>query len=246
MPLAAAEMVLVRLAYVADLPSPAELIRQLRAAARRPAAGRPPASGGRWRRIARHGGRRRPSPRRRRRPGREPAPQRPVARAGVRRCRRRTGCPNPETLPRRRGAARREREGSPVLVSSTAASIWSASSRAGSSSADGRAPRELSAGVGKLLTEWTGRRWLVTVVGRAAASRRCRAGRSAKTPRRWTEVAQHPVVRAVLDAFPGAAFEVRDVADRSRSDGDACGRGRRHRLRREPRPTWTIQENSKP
>ena len=75
-----------------------------------------------------------------------------------------------------------------------------------------KAQTDLSGRVGKLLTEWTGRRWMVTVSGAPGEPTLSEQDHSAKT-QALEEAAQHPVVRAVLDIFPDAKLEVRDVAE---------------------------------
>jgi DNA polymerase-3 subunit gamma/tau len=75
-----------------------------------------------------------------------------------------------------------------------------------------RAQTELSGRVGKLLTEWTGRRWMVTVSGAPGEPTLSEQDHSAKT-QALEEASRHPVVRAVLDTFPDAKLEVRDVAE---------------------------------
>lgn len=72
---------------------------------------------------------------------------------------------------------------------------------------------ELSGRVGKLLTEWTGRRWMVTISGAPGEPTLGEQDRNAKTRAR-EEAARHPVVRAVLDIFPGSEIsEVRDLTE---------------------------------
>jgi len=77
---------------------------------------------------------------------------------------------------------------------------------------DEHAPRNLANRLGALLSEWTGRRWVVAISGEpgeatlaqqeAAADRRERA-----------EVNAHPLVQAAMAAFPGATIEaIRDLA----------------------------------
>jgi DNA polymerase-3 subunit gamma/tau len=75
------------------------------------------------------------------------------------------------------------------------------------------APRELSNRLGQLLSEWTGRRWVVSISAepgqaslRETAEARARALKS--------EAALHPLVRAVLETFPGARIEaVRELGE---------------------------------
>jgi DNA polymerase-3 subunit gamma/tau len=77
---------------------------------------------------------------------------------------------------------------------------------------DEHAPRNLANRLGALLSEWTGRRWVVAISGEpgdptlvqqeAAADRQERA-----------EVNAHPLVQAAMAAFPGATIEaIRDLA----------------------------------
>ncbi|HEX3861666.1 MAG TPA: DNA polymerase III subunit gamma/tau [Stellaceae bacterium] len=82
------------------------------------------------------------------------------------------------------------------------------------------APRDLTNRLGQLLTEWTGTRWIVAVSQAEGAPTLAEAeGQRVSAVR--NEVAAHPLVRAVLDTFPGATIAaVRDrfVADTAGSD----------------------------
>jgi DNA polymerase-3 subunit gamma/tau len=74
------------------------------------------------------------------------------------------------------------------------------------------APRNLANRLGELLGEWTGTRWLVSISGEPGAPT-LREQAAARALQMSSEAAQHPVVRAVLDTFPGAVIEtVREVA----------------------------------
>jgi DNA polymerase-3 subunit gamma/tau len=74
------------------------------------------------------------------------------------------------------------------------------------------APRDLPNRVGQMLQQWTGLRWTLVLSNeegaptlREQAESRAAAERSA--------AAAHPLVRAVLDTFPGARIEeVREIA----------------------------------
>jgi DNA polymerase-3 subunit gamma/tau len=68
--------------------------------------------------------------------------------------------------------------------------------------------------IGSLLTEWTGRRWMVGVSGAPGQPTLLEQDRSAEQAA-LQEAGSHPVVRAVLDAFPGARIE------RTRGFGDS-------------------------
>jgi DNA polymerase-3 subunit gamma/tau len=84
------------------------------------------------------------------------------------------------------------------------------------------APANLANRVGSLLSEWTGRRWVVGISGvvgqeTLADADRARADASLQAAR------AHPVVQAVMAAFPGAAItEVRDLGQIPRGADDAA------------------------
>ncbi|HEY5046806.1 MAG TPA: DNA polymerase III subunit gamma/tau [Rhizomicrobium sp.] len=78
-----------------------------------------------------------------------------------------------------------------------------------------RAPRSLSGDLAQKLKEWTETRWVITVAregGSPTLAERRAAVRTAKIE----AVAQEPLVRAVLDRFPGA--EIVAVRDRAEQD----------------------------
>jgi DNA polymerase-3 subunit gamma/tau len=70
--------------------------------------------------------------------------------------------------------------------------------------ADG-APRDLANRLGQLLGEWTGARWIVAV-SQAEGEPTCAEQEAQRASALRNEVAAHPLVRAVLDAFPGATI----------------------------------------
>jgi DNA polymerase III subunit gamma/tau len=55
------------------------------------------------------------------------------------------------------------------------------------------------------LNEWTGTRWVVAV-SKAEGAPTLEQQHQARVSELESEVAQHPLVRAVLDAFPGATI----------------------------------------
>jgi DNA polymerase III subunit gamma/tau len=195
-PLQAAEMVLVRLAYVADLPAPGDLVRELQRAGESGAAV----------------------------PARAPAPSPAASLAGPRialpaesggSAAPRLALSEPEAAPalpqpqsflevielfdRNREAMLRWHLYAHVhLVSFEAGRI---EFRPGEG-----APRELPNRLGQLLTEWTGTRWIVTV-SREDGQPTLREEAEARDASLKNEAAQHPLVRKVLDAFPGARIE---------------------------------------
>jgi DNA polymerase-3 subunit gamma/tau len=78
-----------------------------------------------------------------------------------------------------------------------------------------RAPRSLSGDLAQKLKDWTGTRWVVTVAregGAPTLSEQKNSARAAKIE----AVSQEPLVRAVLDRFPGAEI----VAVRERAEQD--------------------------
>src|SRR5439155_24461172 len=67
------------------------------------------------------------------------------------------------------------------------------------------APRDLANRLGQLLGEWTGSRWVVAVSQAAGAPTLAETAERRDSTLR-NEVAAHPLVRAVLDTFPGATI----------------------------------------
>jgi DNA polymerase-3 subunit gamma/tau len=74
-----------------------------------------------------------------------------------------------------------------------------------------RAPRTLAGDLQQKLRDWTGERWAVSIASTGGAPTLAEQKQSAKTAR-FEAVAQEPLVRAVLDRFPGAEIvAVRDT-----------------------------------
>src|SRR5262249_31172147 len=74
------------------------------------------------------------------------------------------------------------------------------------------APQNLPNRLGQLLTEWTGTRWIVSV-SREGGEATLREQFDARAQNLAGEAASHPLVRAVLETFPGARIEaVRELA----------------------------------
>ncbi|HVZ70728.1 MAG TPA: DNA polymerase III subunit gamma/tau [Rhizomicrobium sp.] len=75
-----------------------------------------------------------------------------------------------------------------------------------------RAPRTLAADLAQKLKDWTGARWMVTVAREGGAPTLAEARRAARDAV-FDNVRQQPLVRAVLDRFPGAEIvAVRELA----------------------------------
>jgi DNA polymerase III subunit gamma/tau len=74
------------------------------------------------------------------------------------------------------------------------------------------APRDLAARLGALLTEATGARWTIALSTAEGEPTVAEQGSAADAARR-TAAADHPLVRAIMDAFPGARIDtVHDTA----------------------------------
>ena len=192
---AAAEMILIRLCHVADLPPPAELVRQLSAS---PAPAAAPAPAG----AARGGG------------GGGGAPARAVAAAAA---------PQPAALPEPVPA--RPRPTSFVEVAALAASRREASLHAHLQHSvhlvrfappvielrpQAEAPRDLAGRLAAMLFEATGTRWTIAVSA-APGEPTLAEQRAALAARARDDAARHPLVRAILEAFPGARLESGDA-----------------------------------
>jgi DNA polymerase-3 subunit gamma/tau len=204
----AAAMVLVRLAYVANLPAPAELVRSIigsEASSRHSSAARPLE------------------------PARRPMPAEPSAVAAGRpsdgsALRARVEIAEPRVEPEESGApASAELEPMPQSFADVVAlfdrrreavirsHLWShlhlvhfEPGRIEFRPAAG-APRDLANRLGQLLGEWTGTRWLIAV-SEAEGEPTLRQQQERREADLRTEVACHPLVRAVLETFPGATI----------------------------------------
>src|ERR1700730_10473306 len=68
------------------------------------------------------------------------------------------------------------------------------------------APKDLAARLGALLAEATGTRWTIALSTAEGEATVADQGPAADTARR-TAAADHPLVRAIMDAFPGARID---------------------------------------
>ena len=197
----AAEMAIIRLTHVAELPSPEELVRRLGDAPVAPSPppsppSPPPAGGGRA-------------------PGRGPAAGSASARRWRRRAwRRRHRCRRPGRSPATQrfedvlALIRARRDVSLLVeVEKGVRLVRYAPGRIEFEPAEA-APPDLAARLSQRLQLWTGVRWGVAVVGSggAATIAEVRAKEKGDLEARARE---HPMVQAVLAAFPGA--EIREV-----------------------------------
>ncbi|MEE8516164.1 MAG: DNA polymerase III subunit gamma/tau [Alphaproteobacteria bacterium] len=207
-PLQAAEMVLVRLAYAADMPAPAEIVRSLTQKGAETTAGTANAAA----------------------PRAQPAspPTAPASGAGPG-----AGPGQPATAL----AASTEEAPAPVTESTApmpasftdVVELFNAKREAVlhthlvndiglvrfepgriEFSPGANAPRNLANRLGEMLSAWTGTRWVVSVAAEPGAPSLAEQKKSADQER-LDEAKNHPLVRAALDAFPGAKItEVRE------------------------------------
>jgi len=200
MPLQAAEMVLVRLAYASDLPSPADAIKALGTGGAvtqpRPAPSAPPSGATRAAvSMAAVGGAAAPA---RVTPAPAPRPE-PVAENAL---------PAPVSFVEVVALFERKREGKLAALLKRQARLVRFGEGMIEINPGKGAPSDFAGQVGKLLTEWTGQRWVVSVVNTAGAlTLHDQEIDAAKTD---------PLVKSILDAFPGAVVEAIRRADPER------------------------------
>ncbi|MBR0654509.1 DNA polymerase III subunit gamma/tau [Plastoroseomonas arctica] len=181
---AAAEMVLIRLAHVAELPTPGDLIKRLtQPGADAPPRAAPEGGGGGMRAVANGA---------------------PVMQAAP-------ALPNPQSF---RDVVALASGRKPMLHAHLVHSVHPIAV------APGRielrptpaAPRDLASQLAAFLTEQTGARWTVTLSNAEGEPTLAELGRTAAADR-MELVRSHPIVQAVLAAFPGAVMDaVRDQA----------------------------------
>ena len=183
---AAAEMVLIRLCHVADMPTPGDLVRRLTAGGarrRRPGAIRLPGRR-RWRRRARRRQRRADDLGRTGAAGRPPAEHLP-------RCRRLVGEQKEAMLHAHLlHSVHLVRFAPPVIELRP----------------QPEAPRDLASRLAALLSELTGTRWTIALSAATGEPTIAEQGNAADTARK-TAAADHPLVRAIMAAFPGARID---------------------------------------
>ena len=186
---AAAEMVLIRLAHVADLPTPGEIVKRLTESGGTDAAPRPAPGGGSGglRAMAGGGAVAAMAP--------DPAPSLPQPREWR------------EVVALASGVQ-------PMLHANLLHYVHPVRIAPGRIEIrpEPAAPRDLAAQLTSLLAERTGTRWTVTISNEEGEPTLAAQGRNAESDR--LEAARsHPLVQAILAAFPGTTIEaVRDAA----------------------------------
>ena len=208
-PIAAAEMALIRLAYAADLPSPAELIKTLTASApgEGPGAPAPGGNGGNGGTGGGNGGGGGGGTRTRM--SAAPASTAPTGASALRQ-------PQPEAMAAAAPAPElpadftavvalfgARREG--VLTAHLTNDVHLVRYEPGRIEfrPTPRAPKNLASAVTEKLTQWTGARWVIAVSNEEGQPTLAEAAAAAAADRKAQALA-HPLVRAALKTFPGA------------------------------------------
>ncbi|WP_119301725.1 DNA polymerase III subunit gamma/tau [Dongia deserti] len=212
-PLAAAEMVLIRLMHAANMPDPADLVRRLGEGNGAAAAPVPRGNGGAARTV--------PAPTQRLQTQQQIAPQATQQIApspAPRNAPQASALPQPQSFSdvvalfhaRREAILAAHLQNDVHLVQFEVGRI---DFRPGE-----RAPSNLPNRVAACLAEWTGKRWLVSVSAQTGEKTlKEQAAELAQAQRE--EAARHPLVQAVLAAFPGATIdEVRNLAPEPAAD----------------------------
>jgi DNA polymerase-3 subunit gamma/tau len=211
-PISAAEMVLIRLAYAADLPSPADLIRKLQgtsapaSTAVPPAPPPPPSPGGGVSAVSRG----------------------PAGNAAMEAAPRPDLQPQASALPQPRSfhdviaLAMEHKEG--LLEAHLTDNVHLVRFQPGRIELrpGARAPADLVGKLSQRLHEWTGARWVVTV-SREQGEPTLREQHQAAERQRQDEVNEHPLVQAAMRAFPGAQVTsiIDTAAEPAPSEGEA-------------------------
>ena len=227
-PLAAAEMALIRLAYAAELPSPAELIRSLAAEEAAPAAAPTPAPGGAGNGS---GGRQAVQAPRTLSAGAEhPSPggggrgQAALARAAETA----QGAPAEAVGPESFAAlvALVEAE-EPILGAQLRNNVHLVRFEPGRLEfrPNAHAPSNLAPRLMTLLAAWTGRRWTISVSNEAGSPTLLEQAKR-QAADRLAQARELPLVQAVLASFPGAVVEtVRELTPGAEAEAAAEAAG---------------------
>jgi DNA polymerase III subunit gamma/tau len=175
---AAAEMVLIRLCHVSDLPPPGDLVRRLSASTMQgTAAAAPPPSGGGVRAVA----------------GGAPVP----AAAAV---------PRLASFRDVTALVAEQREAMLHAHLIHSVHVVRFAPPVIELRPQPEAPKDLASRLGALLTEATGTRWTIALSTAEGEPTVAEQGTAADVARR-TAAADHPLVRAIMDAFPGARID---------------------------------------
>ncbi len=200
-PIGAAEMILIRLSYAADLPSPADLVRTLRdapadspAAATTSAAPSPEGNGQPPSNVQPEAADPRPAP---------PPPQAPTGHAQSEPQAQAEGSPQPQSFEQVVALVAEHRE--PMLETHLTDNAHLVRFQPGRIELrlTERAPPDLAGRLSQKLSDWTGSRWVVSVKGDGGDPTLQQQKESAEQALH-AEVSTDPLVQAAMDAFPGA------------------------------------------
>jgi DNA polymerase-3 subunit gamma/tau len=198
----AAEMIVLRLIFAADLPAPGDLVRQLQSGGATPQASHAPPA--------------RPEPAGPRtngpalamaRPAEAPSPA-PVPMAAAQPAH----LPEPRSFRELVQLFSTKREG--LLEYHLSSSVHLVRFEPGFVEINPlpAAPRDLANKVGTFLSEWTGRRWVIGISSAPGQPTLAETERAARTAA-FESARESPIVQALLEAFPGATItDVRDLA----------------------------------
>ncbi len=202
MPMQAAEMIIVRMAYAADLPSPADAIKSLQSGTGQNAAGQNSSGPRQSGQTAAPGSSSGSSPSGREVPASpgsngsgatahamavEPAP--PVQ----------SKMPMPTSFAEVVVLFAQRREAKLATLLKRNVRLVRFSVGLIEFNPERGAPSDLAGQVGKFLTEWTGQRWVVSVVNAP--------GEATLHDQELAQAKSDPLVKSILDAFPGATIE---------------------------------------
>ena len=203
--LAAAEMVIIRLAHTADLPPPDELIRLMGGAATQsPASSPQPTGSGSTGSVAHDGGVRHAMAGH----GASHAPLEAVRSAPD------TTLAGPQSFEDVVALAGSQRDAKlKVHLEEHVSIVQFAPGRMEISLQEG-APKGLANEIAEKLSKWTGSRWLVSLARGGESGPTIGAARRAEEAAMLAEVKEHPAVKAVLSEFPDAEVKaVRPLAE---------------------------------
>jgi DNA polymerase-3 subunit gamma/tau len=243
-PIQAAEMVLIRLAHASDLPTPGELVRRLRGeTGSAPGEGRaahPGAGDGAGPRAVAAAATARESGGAGAQPRAQPRAQsvaRSIAQplteghAAPHAAAQESALPAPQSFPELVALARARKEG--ILASHLEGEVHLVRFEPGviEFRPGPGAPGDLAGRLGRVLQEWTGRRWMVGVSSEPGAAS-LREQRRAREAERLEAAAADPLVQEAMTLFPGAKIvAVRETAgdgvtgEGGDSDGDNMDEG---------------------
>ncbi|HKO07786.1 MAG TPA: DNA polymerase III subunit gamma/tau [Alphaproteobacteria bacterium] len=227
-PLAAAEMALIRLAYAAELPSPADLIRSLAGEPAAPATVPAPAPGG-----ARNGSGGRQAvqaPRTLSAGAEHPSPggggrgQAALARAAETAQGAPAEAAGPESFAALVALVEAEE---PILGAQLRNNVHLVHFEPGRLEfrPNAHAPSNLAPRLTTLLSAWTGRRWAISVSNDGGAPTLLEQAKR-RAADRLAQAREHPLVQAVLASFPGAVVEtVRELTAAAEAEAAAEAAG---------------------